>query len=144
MHLSAGAWQDVIIAIVAVGGTALYYFGRIPKQTLTNLQITIDSYVKLDASRQKEIELLKVEVHENNQAHTAEVLQLNKSISNLEGQVTIYKELPLKELADGIAQLNIKQSEMLVAIKANGTIAGKDAKIAQADTDQVAKTLRNK
>lgn len=97
--------QDAVIAIAAVGGIFLYLKGHIPQQTIKNLEASNDSYVKLDATRQKNIEALELKVKEIIDNHAAEKLEWTKAIAELQGQIKVYKELPLRELADGIAKV---------------------------------------
>lgn len=122
-----------------VGGAWLVLKSRIPQQTIKNLQEVNASYIELNATYEKRISSLELKIKEDANLH----IENAKAISDLQGQIKVYKELPLKELADGIAKLNDGQDLMLKAIQDNGAKATASATLAQSDTEQVAKTLRN-
>jgi metal-dependent amidase/aminoacylase/carboxypeptidase family protein len=105
MTINGQIVQDVIIGITLVGGVLLYLKGHVPQQTIKNLEAANDSYVKLDATRQKSIEALELKVKEIIDRHTAEKLEWTQAVAELQGQIKVYKELPLRELADGIAKV---------------------------------------
>jgi hypothetical protein len=79
--------NDLVVLIVFVGGVFAYARTRIPQQTIKNLQ-------DLVASQTQSIAELKERGIED-----------AKAISKLEGQIAVYKELPLRELADGIKEV---------------------------------------
>lgn len=133
MTINSQTVQDLIIGIGLIGGVLLYLKGHVPQQTIKNLEAANDSYVKLDATRQKSIEALEQKVKEVIDKHTAEKLEWTKAISDLQGQIKVYKELPLRELADGIAKVveiskdNAKSNlEILGELKKTSIIAAED------------------
>lgn len=76
--------NDILLAIAFVGGVFIYTRGRIPQQTIKNLQDLADSQTKsITELKEGRIEDAKV-------------------MARLEGQLALYKELPLRELANGI------------------------------------------
>lgn len=79
--------NDILLAIAFVGGVIVYTRGRIPQQTIKNLQDLVDSQTKSIA------ELKESRIEDA------------KAIGTLQGQVKVYKELPLKSLADGIKEV---------------------------------------
>jgi hypothetical protein len=130
-----------ILSILAlVGGAILVIKSRIPQQTIKNLQQVNESYVELNLTLTKRIDSLEQKSKDDTQSH----LDNAKAISDLQGQIKVYKELPLKELADGMKQVVESNTEILKAVQASGVSANNNADIAQQDTAQVAKTLRNK
>ncbi len=105
MNIDAQTVQDILIAIGLIGGIFVYAKGRIPQQTIKNLEESNKSYIELDKARQVSIRSLEQKVQEVVKLHTDERLQLTKDIADLQGQVKVYKELPLQELADGIKEV---------------------------------------
>ena len=97
--------QDIIGIIVIVGGTLLYWKSRVPAQTIKNLQASNDSYVELDRAREASVAALKKQIEDNEDKHREEVKAFVRQIGELTGQIQVYKELPLRELADGIKQV---------------------------------------
>lgn len=136
MSIDAQSVQDIIIAITVIGGSWGFYRARKPSQDTNKRIETLQGLVE---DYEKRIKLLEEGKKEDAQLH----IDNAKAIADLQGQIKVYKELPLRELADGIARLNTGQDKMLSAIEKNGISASASADIAQADTNQVAKTLRN-
>lgn len=88
--------QDIFIAIGLIGGILVYTRSRIPQQTVKNLQALVDTY-------EKRIKLLEDDLASNHEIQLKNVA----AIGELQGQVKVYKELPLRELADSISKLII-------------------------------------
>lgn len=86
--------QNVVIAITFIGGLYLYTRNRIPERNVKNLTMLTNTY-------EKRIVALEDELKSNHQLQLENV----KAIADLQGQVKVYKELPLRELADGIAEV---------------------------------------
>jgi hypothetical protein len=107
--LNGQAIQDLVVLGMFVVGILVAYkiskSSRLPADTIKNLKESNESLIGLNATREAEIKKLAEEVHANDAAHSEEVLKLNKEISVLEGQIKVYKELPLRELADGIKEV---------------------------------------
>lgn len=85
--INGQAVQDLVIAIGLIGGTLLYYKSRLPRQTIKD-QV---SYIAAQEKRISDLERGRAEDM--------------KAIATLEGQIQVYKELPLRELADGIKEV---------------------------------------
>lgn len=49
-----------------------------------------------------------------------------KAIANLEGQLTTYKEIPLKSIANSLDKLSYSNSQILETLKGSAVIAAKD------------------
>lgn len=107
--------QDVIAGIVFVGGIVVYARGRIPQQTIKNLSVLTDTY-------EKRIKALEDELRQNHQLQLKNVA----AIGELQGQVNVYKELPLQELADGIKKVADSNDEILGQLKITANIAAED------------------
>ena len=129
--LNGQAFQDSVGLIIFFGVTFAVYriskSSKLPSQTIKNLQDSNASLITLDATRQKEMEQLRQEVHANNTAHNEEVLRLNKEISELTGQIKVYKELPLQKLADGIQKVADSNDKILTALENSAIIAANSA-----------------
>jgi phage-related protein len=127
MTINGQTIQDVLIAVALIGGIIVYSRGRIPQQTIKNLDESNKSYVALDLARQTSIKNLETKIDDIVKAHTNEVLTLNKSMAELQGQVKVYKELPLRELADGINKVAETNALILQTLKTSAAIASKSA-----------------
>jgi hypothetical protein len=97
--------QDILIAIGLIGGVIVYAKGRIPQQTIKNLQASNESYVELDKARQASLKDLEKKLQDAIKTHADEKIQWTTGIADLQGQIKVYKELPLQKLADGIDNL---------------------------------------
>ena len=113
--------QDVLVGITMVGGTALYYKGRVPAQTIKNLIVSNKSYIELDKARQASLVALEEKLKEATAKHVEDRMELTKSISDLQGQIKVYKELPLRELADGINEIGRTNLKILERLETSAT-----------------------
>jgi hypothetical protein len=82
-----GLIQDILLAVGLFGGIIIYRKQNIPQQTIKNLQDLTDSQTK--------------SIAELKEARITDA----RTIGELQGQVKSYKELPLRELADGIKEV---------------------------------------
>lgn len=104
------------IAVIAIA--IVYVRSRIPKQT-------IEEQGKLIAALQLRIETMAEENKSLYQKH----IDNEKAISDLQGQIKVYKELPLKDIA--------------LSLKALEGIPGEFERITQANTRQILSAVRN-
>lgn len=125
MTLNGQTIQDVLIAIGLIGGTLVYFRSRIPQQNVANLTALTNTY-------EKRIRALEDELKDNHKVQ----LQNISAISDLQGQVKVYKELPLQELATGITKVSdsIKEVsksniEILNQLKKTADIAAEDRSV---------------
>ena len=100
--------------IIVVGGVGSVFYAvfksRTTKDIIANQTTLIDTLKKrIDAAIDENKEL--------RQLHIAN----EKSIAELRGQVSVYKELPLKELADSMQQIASTQDKILSQLKKNTT-----------------------
>ena len=144
MTINGQTVQDLIIGIGLIGGVLLYLKGHVPQQTIKNLEAANDSYVKLDATRQKSIEALEQKVKEVIDKHAAEKLEWTKAISDLQGQIKVYKELPLRELADGIREVVNGNNAIFGVLQASATTLAIDTKDAAIHVNEVRQDLKDK
>ena len=94
MTLNSQAVHDVLIAVTLIGGSILYARNRIPQQNVKQLTSLTNTY-------EKRIKALEDEIKSNHLQQLDNV----RAIADLQGQVKVYKELPLRELADGIKEI---------------------------------------
>lgn len=92
-----------IIVLTGIGAVVFAVF----KNQTTNQTIR---------SQKELIETLTTQVGELRTLH----LENEKAIAKLTGQVEVYKELPLKELADSMQRLVLTQTEILKILKKRG------------------------
>lgn len=124
--------QDLIVGGMFIVGILVTYriskSSKLPADTIKNLKESNESLIGLNATRESEIKKLAEEVHANNATHAEEVLKLNKEISELMGQIKVYKELPLRELADGIKEVvnlsrdNANTNKQVLAVLSNKAV----------------------
>jgi hypothetical protein len=94
MDITAQTVESVLLAMTIIGGSILYARNRIPQQNVQNLTALTNTY-------EKRIKALEDELRDNHKLQ----LQNVSAIADLQGQVKVYKELPLRELADGINEV---------------------------------------
>lgn len=113
---------SIIGYIVGVGGGILALFSRIPKQTISNQKDLIETY-------EKRLKALEDQSAEDRRNHLEQV----RAIADLQGQIKVYKELPLQEMATAmqrISQVNetiAKSNEQILkTLNASAIIAAGD------------------
>ena len=86
---------SIIGYIVGVGGGIAILFSRIPKQTIT-------SYEQLTTALKGRIEALEEQSKVDHQNHLENI----KAIADLQGQIKVYKELPLQAMAKAMQDIS--------------------------------------
>lgn len=89
-------------------GSALALFSRIPKQTITN-------YEQLSIAQEKRIAALEERSKVDHKNHLENI----KAIADLQGQIKVYKELPLQEIAKAIES----NRQILLSLQSSAIIA---------------------
>lgn len=117
-------------------GSILTLFSRIPKQTIQNQKVLIDTYEK----RLKALEDQKEEDHKTQ-------LENVKAIADLQGQIKVYKELPLQEMAKAMEEISRvnktiadSNSEILKTLRSSAVIAAEDK--LETHTETTTKTVK--
>lgn len=87
-------------------GSALALFSRIPKQTITN-------YEQLSVAQEKRIAALEEQSKVDHKNHLENI----KAIADLQGQIKVYKELPLQSLADSMKEIANTQRIILTVLQ---------------------------
>jgi hypothetical protein len=76
-------------------GSILALFSRIPKQTITN-------YEQLSVAQEKRIAALEEQSKIDHKNHLENI----KAIADLQGQIKVYKELPLQQMAKAMQDIS--------------------------------------
>ena len=144
MHLTGTDVSDIFIVITILGASILYARNRIPQQNVKEqgeLITTLQALRLADAEKttkqlniltdtyEKRIKALEDELRVNHQMQLDNVA----AIAELQGQIKVYKELPLRELADSINKVvEISQSnadsnkKILQVLQQTATINAED------------------
>lgn len=108
--------------VVGIGGGILALFSRIPKQTITN-------YEQLSVAQEKRIAVLEEQSKVDHKNHLENI----KAIADLQGQIKVYKELPLREMAkamqdisDGNKAIAESNRQILISLQSSAMIASED------------------
>ena len=108
--------------VVGIGGGILALFSRIPKQTITN-------YEQLSVAQEKRIKALEDQSKVDHKNHLENI----KAIADLQGQIKVYKELPLREMAkamqdisDGNKAIAESNRQILISLQSSAMIASED------------------
>jgi hypothetical protein len=111
MTITAQSVQNIFIVSTAVGGALLYFRTRIPQQNVTQL-------TALTATYEKRITALEEEI----KGYHKTSIENAKALADLQGQIKVYKELPLRELADGIKTVADSNDEILQTLKKSALV----------------------
>lgn len=113
---------SIIGYIVGIGGGVLALISRIPKQTITN-------YEQLSVAQEKRIKALEDQSKVDHKNHLENI----KAIADLQGQIKVYKELPLREMAkamqdisDGNKAIAESNRQILLSLQNSAVIAAGD------------------
>jgi len=112
----------IIGYVSLIVGSILALFSRIPKQTITN-------YEQLTAAQEKRIAALEEQSKIDHKNHLDNI----KAIADLQGQIKVYKELPLQEMAkamqdisDGNKAIAESNRQILLSLQSSAIIASED------------------
>jgi hypothetical protein len=123
-----------IIGYISLGiGSLLAIFSRIPKQTIANykdLVATIEKQRIADKEESdKRIKALEDQKEEDRKQHIEQV----KAIAELQGQIKVYKELPLQDMALAMktmakaSEVNAEYSQQILeTLQKSAVIAAED------------------
>jgi len=117
----------VTIAVILAGAVAVYKVNvkinksKIPAQTIKNLEESNSSYIELDKARQAKLQELETKLQEALDAHANEKIEWKEAIADLNGQIKVYKELPLRELAAGIKAVQEINNKILQRMEDSAT-----------------------
>jgi len=112
----------IIGYISLIVGSILALFSRLPKQTTEN-------YEQLSVAQEKRIAALEDQSKIDHKNHLENI----KAIADLQGQIKVYKELPLQEMATAMQKISevnetIARSneQILKTLNASAVIASED------------------
>lgn len=130
--------MDDIVAIIGyialALGSGLALFSRMPKQTIENQKDLIETL-------EKRLQALEIQKDTDREQHLDNV----KAIADLQGQIKVYKELPLQEMAKAMQDISRvneiianSNSEILETLKSSAvTLAVNTKKGQHVDTQVV-------
>lgn len=95
-----------ISSIFLIISSALAIVSRLPKQTIENQKALIETY-------EKRLKALEDQKEEDRKQHIENV----KAIAELQGQINVYKELPLQQMADSMREIAQTNKKILTLIK---------------------------
>lgn len=96
----------VISAFFLIVSSIIYLKSQLPKQTIANQKELIETYEKRLKALEDQAELDKKQHLEN-----------VKAIAELQGQINVYKELPLQQMADSMREIAQTNKKILTLIK---------------------------
>ena len=100
-----------VSSIFLIVSSILALKSKLPKQTIDNQKDLIETYEKRLKALEDQAELDKKQHIEN-----------VKAIAELQGQIKVYKELPLQQIADSMKQLTDTNSKILRLLDAQQVV----------------------
>ena len=97
--------QNIVTLIVVLAGAFGLYKVRKPSQDTKKRLDTLEGLVN---DYEKKFSVLEQQAKTDAQLH----MENAKSIADLQGQIKVYKELPLRELADGIKKIAVGNEKL--------------------------------
>lgn len=107
--------QDLVIGITFIGGLFLYTRNRIPQRNVQQLTALTDTYEKRIASLETDVK-----------GYHDTIIENARAIADLQGQIKVYKELPLRELADGIKKVGVSNEKILAVLQTTSNLSSED------------------
>jgi len=95
-----------ISSVFLIVSSFLAIKSQIPKQTIENQKTLIETY-------EKRLKALEDQKEEDRKQHIENV----KAIAELQGQINVYKELPLQQMADSMREIAQTNKKILTLIK---------------------------
>lgn len=131
----------IIGYIIAAGLGIAAVFSRVPKQTIRNQKDLIASYEK----RLGDIERQREEDHAN---YVNERVENAKAIADLQGQIKVYKELPLQQMAKAMEDISAVNktiaegnAEILNTLRSSALITANDRVETHTETTKTIKKV---
>lgn len=98
----------IVSAVFLVISSIFYLRSQLPKQTIQNQKELIETY-------EKRLKALEDQAEQDKKQHIENV----KAIAELQGQIKVYKELPLQEIAKAIES----NRQILLSLQSSAIIA---------------------
>jgi len=108
--MNAQELVKLIEGLIVVSGLAAIFWALFKNQTTKNVISTQNELIK---TLQGQIQAIRDEAADLRNKH----IDNEKAISKLQGQVDVYKELPLANLSSAMSELARNQAEILKIIK---------------------------
>lgn len=128
----------LIAVIVVIIGGVISLRQKQPKEIISNQKVLIETYEK----RLKALEDQSVADHKQH-------IENAKAIADLQGQIKVYKEIPLRQLADSMQKISdvnegiaASNQEILKTLKSSAKTLAHDTETALHGTAQVAIDLK--
>ncbi len=96
----------IVSAVFLVISSIFYLRSQLPKQTIQNQKELIETY-------EKRLKALEDQAEQDKKQHIENV----KAIAELQGQIKVYKELPLQSLADSMKEIANTQRIILTVLQ---------------------------
>ena len=95
-----------ISSVFLIVSSVLAIRSQLPKQTIQNQKELIETY-------EKRLKALEDEEKANKKQHLENV----KAIADLQGQIKVYKEIPLQQIADSMKELANTNKQILARLQ---------------------------
>jgi flagellar motility protein MotE (MotC chaperone) len=95
----------IVSAVFLVISSVFYLRSQLPKQTIQNQKELIETY-------EKRLKALEDQANEDKKQHIENV----KAIADLQGQIKVYKEIPLQSIADSMKELAATNRQILALL----------------------------
>lgn len=123
MNIDLTVVRDVIGYAALVVGAILVLKSKVKTDNLNDLK--------------ERVGILEKEREESRTQH----LENQKAISNLEGQLKTYKEIPLKQIANSLTQLSSSNEQIINVLQGSALIAANDRDILTGSGNQTVKEM---
>lgn len=101
-----------------VVSSIFYLRSQLPKQTIQNQKELIETY-------EKRLKALEDQSEQDKKQHIENV----KAIADLQGQIKVYKEIPLQEIAASMKELSITNKQILAHLPITEKVTEQTTKI---------------
>lgn len=103
-----------------VVSSVFYLRSQLPKQTIQNQKELIETY-------EKRLKALEDQSEQDKKQHIENV----KAIADLQGQLKVYKEIPLQEIANSMKELSATNKQILTYIHTPAKVTEQTIKTTQ-------------
>ena len=109
----------------------LYAYSKAPSETIKNYESLVKSF-------KERIEMLEAQSLIDTQNHLASV----KGIADLQGQIKVYKELPLQEMSNALQKISDTNQLILLTLNSSARLLATDTKDAASAVKEVKADLK--
>ena len=115
--------------LALVGGAVLVIFSRVPKQTIQDQRELINTLQEQRKADKEQSDARIKALEDQHEKDLQNHLENSKAIAELQGQVKIYKELALNDLAASMSSIADTNKQILTLLSTS-TIVNSDTKAA--------------